>query len=216
LQPTRHQATEAQMKILIIIAFALVIIAILSRELSILRPGSFLIDILAIVALSSLFIIFGYRSIWTWSLQRVIPAYQSRNWPSVEGRITHSSIREEITGKAGRPPTRTYYPEIKYLYNVNGERFEGHNLLYEQEGPPVFQRESVARELELLKVGQTVKVFYDSQNPASSCLRPGFYENPLAHVLMNLFGVFLLTAGLLGLWRGARLAHQKLRRKSFA
>ena len=93
----------------------------------------------------------------------MIPALQSRNWPSVEGKIIHSSIREKITGKAGRPPTRTYYPDVKYVYHVNGERFEGHNLLYEQEGPPVFQREIVAKELESLEVGQAVKVFYDSR-----------------------------------------------------
>ena len=204
------------MKTLIIIVFALIIVSILSRQLSPNLPGRFIIDILSIVALSLFFIIIGYRSIWTWSLARVIPAFQSRNWPSVEGKIIHSSIREEITGKAGRPPTRTYYPEIKYVYNGNGERFEGHNLLYEQEGPPVFQREIVAKDLESLAVGQTVKVFYDSQSPNRSCLRPGFYENPLAHVLMNLLGVFLLSSGLLGLWRSARLINEKRSQKSVA
>jgi hypothetical protein len=203
-------------KILIIIAFASGVIAILSRRLSLNLPGLSIIDILPILALSLFFVIIGYRCIWTWSLGRVIPAFQSRNWPSVEGKIIHSSIREEITGKGGRPPTRIYYPEIKYVYNVNGQRFEGYNLLYEQEGPPVLQREIVAKDLESLGVGQTVMVFYDSQVPNRSCLRPGFYENPLAHVLMNLLGVFLLTSALVGLWRGARLVNEKRSQKSVA
>lgn len=36
-------------------------------------------------------------------------------------------------------------------------------------------------------------------------LRPGFYENPAAHVLTNLIGLFMLASGLVTLWRGVRL-----------
>ena len=63
----------------------------------------------------------------------------------------------------------------------------------------------MAKELESLQVGQTVKVFYDSQSPSRSCLRPGFFENTLAHVLLNLFGAFLLAAGLRGIEKGYEL-----------
>ena len=189
---------------LFFLAFALAAVSILSRRLSIDLPGRFIFEFLSVAALSVFLVIIGYRCVWTWSLARVIPAYQSPNWPTVEGKITHSSIREETTGK-GRPPTHIYYPEIRYVYDVNGKRFEGHNLLYEQEGPPVFQREVVETNLQALAVGQSVRVFYDSRGPYRSCLRPGFYENPLAHVLMNLIGVFMLASGLFALWRGGRV-----------
>jgi len=189
---------------LFFLAFALGIVSVLSRRLSLDLPGRSVFEFLSVAALAVLLVIIGYRCVWTWSLARVIPAYQSRNWPTVEGKIIHSSIREEISGK-GRPPAHFYYPEIKYLYEVNGQRFEGHNLMYEQPGPPVLQREIVEKDLESLSASQTVRVFYDPRGPYRSCLRPGFYENPLAHILMNLLGLFMLASALVALWRGVRL-----------
>ena len=193
---------------LFFLAFALAAVSILSRRLSLNLPGRSIFEFLSVAALSVFLVVIGYRCVWTWSLARVIPAYQSRNWPTVEGKITHSSIREEIAGKS-RPPTHIYYPEIRYTYDVNGKRFEGHNLMYEQEGPPVFQREIVETNLQSLAVGQTVRVFYDSRGPYRSCLRPGFYENPLAHILTNLIGVFMLASALFALWRGVRRLNEK-------
>ena len=198
------------MKYLFILAFASAAISILSRRFSLNLPGRFVFEFLSVAALSVFLGVIGYRCVWTWSLARVIPAYQSRNWPTVEGKIIHSSIREETTGK-GRPPTHIYYPEIRYVYEVNGQRFEGHNLMYEQEGPPVFEREIVETNLKSLAMGETVKVFYDSRGPYRSCLRPGFYENPVAHVLMNLLGVFMLASGLVALWRVVRRPNEQLR-----
>lgn len=193
------------MKTLIVIAFTLVAASVLIRLLPLNQPRVSVVETLGVVTLSTLFIFFGYQSIWTWSLARIIPALQSTDWPTVEGEMTRSSVREKTTGKAGQPPTHTFYPDIGYTYTVNGERFEGHNLLYEQEGPPVFRREEVEARLDSLRVGQTAKVFYDPSSPDRSCLKPGFYENPLAHALMNAFGVFLWVMGLFGIGRGVRL-----------
>lgn len=196
------------MTYLFILAFALAALLILSHRLSLDLPGRFILEFLGVAALSLFFVIIGYRCVWTWSLARVIPAYQSRNWPTVEGKIIHSAIREEVAGKS-RPPVHMYFPEIRYVYEVKGQRFEGHNLLYEQAGPPVLQREIVETDLESLAVGQTVRVFYDSRGPYRSCLRPGFYENPLAHILTNLIGVFMLASGLFSLWRGVRRLNER-------
>lgn len=170
--------------------------------------GRSILEFLGVAALSLFLVVIGYRCVWTWSLARVIPAYQSRNWPTVEGKITHSSIRDEIAAKS-RPPTHMYYPEIRYVYEVNGQRFEGHNLMYEQEGPPILQREIVEKDLQSMAVGQPVRVFYDSRGPYRSCLRPGFYENSLAHVLTNLIGLFMLGSGLFTLWKGVRRLNEQ-------
>lgn len=200
------------MKTLIVIAFTLAAATSLIKLLPLTWPGLSVVEPLGIVALSLVFIAFGYQSIWTWSLARLIPAFQSRDWPTVEGEITRSSVREKITGgRAGHAPTHTFYPDLNYTYTVDGGRFEGHNLLYEQEGPPVFRREEVEASLDSLRVGQRVKVFYDPRGPARSCLRPGFYENPLFHAVMNALGVFASSLGLFGLWRGVRLLLKSLR-----
>ena len=193
------------MKILFIIAFVSVAISILLLKFSPDTVGRSIAHIVPAVALSSLYIFFGYHAVWTWSLERAIPASQSHNWPTVDGKIIQSSIREE----SGKNNTHTYYPDIKYVYDVKGQRFEGHNVMYEQNGPPVFQRETVATALKSLQAGQTVKVFYDSHNPQKSCLQPGFYENPAAHVLMIFIGVYMLISAMMALWKDVRWANRE-------
>lgn len=90
--------------------------------------------------------------------------FESRNFPSVTGTITHSEV-QKFTSRKG---TVSYTPVVNYEYKVDGKSFSGDRLIFGEDQP-----ESATAIVNSHPVGSAAKVYYNLRNPNESLLYPG-------------------------------------------
>ena len=106
-----------------------------------------------------------------------------KQWPSVEGII----ISSEVIGE------RAYRPDITYKFSVNGVSYVQKSFLQ----MPAFvgrrgKYDAASKLAEMYPAGNTVRVFYNPENPDISRLKTGA---PVQVYLRLSLAVFLLSAG---------------------
>lgn len=94
-------------------------------------------------------------------------AIASREWPSGVGRIISSEVQTAYGGRSA-----THYPRAKYSYTVAGQNYTGERIGFAWRD--VFNRQAAEKVVERYPPGQTVTVFYDSQQPPESTLDRNF------------------------------------------
>jgi hypothetical protein len=96
---------------------------------------------------------------------------QAHKWPTVTGTIVSSDLESETDRHDGKP-MRMYGAAIRYSYQVGGKSYESDSVQLggksETSRPGEFER-MVAR----YPKGKSVKVCYDSDDPATATLEPG-------------------------------------------
>jgi len=120
-------------------------------------------------------------------------AMASKHWSRTEGVITDSRWQPH-KGQDGSAI-------VTYTYSVDGRTYEGKDLL--AGGGRYFAEEEKAK-VKQYRLGMTVPVFYDPQDPNCSCIESGYWSwvsvGPLAMGLL-----FLLIAS----WHAWRLVNKK-------
>jgi Protein of unknown function (DUF3592) len=99
-------------------------------------------------------------------LHGIYKQFESQNFPSVDGTITHS----EVTSHRGSKGGTSYDAVINYRYEIGGQKFEGDKLRF---GMKVSSYESANASVSAHPVGSTAQVFYNPANPQESLLSPG-------------------------------------------
>ena len=90
----------------------------------------------------------------------------SRDWPTVEGRIIHSEVRRVGFGKKQR-----YRAEVRYTFDVDGRSYQGSRIRL---GDTTGNSESAQRSLIAdYQLGANVAVYYDPDSPQQSVLETG-------------------------------------------
>ena len=115
---------------------------------------------------------------------------RSRDWPTVPGVITESSV-SEYQSRGQRRKTWT----INYRYAVAGRTYRGDVVSYAR----LFRSdEEAAAEVQRYPEGSAVAVHYDPKNPAMAALESGFGRSTGWIILVGL--------GLIayGGWKGLR------------
>jgi hypothetical protein len=146
----------------------------------------------------------------------VIGAFQLRqglktnDWPVTAGRIIESKIVEEkVSGSSGRRRThsfdRKYTVNVRYSYEVNGQKFEGDRLRYGNESHD--SRASANDEQLLYPPGKEVQVYYDPKTPHQSALIKGIGLSWLALAL----GLMGFVIGLSVMFHMARAKTAQIR-----
>ena len=124
-------------------------------------------------------------------LPRLWFAYESSKWASVDGYVQETS--PEIECRNGK----NCIPLISYSYTLDGVPFYGWKIT------PVVQESYtpyVARKLLMTyHAGKKVRVFYDPNDPESSCLEAGFNTNLRAEYLYLIVGIVTAAAGTVAL-----------------
>ena len=92
-------------------------------------------------------------------MKRMISSY---SWPKAKGIVQSSEV---ITSG------EYYSPEIRYAFQVNGEKYESCNLDLSniESGDPLPSRRAVKR----YPKGREVTVYYNPENPNECVLEPG-------------------------------------------
>ncbi|WP_309888848.1 DUF3592 domain-containing protein [Archangium sp.] len=116
---------------------------------------------------------------------------QSMSYSRTTGTITHSTVTESSDSDG-----TTYGFDVRYLYEVNGQRYQGNHYRYNQWSA---SNRSVAKALEQrFPLGATVPVFHDPEAPDDAVLFTGVQGFDL--FMLMFMGPFNLV--MLGGWAG--------------
>jgi hypothetical protein len=129
------------------------------------------------------------------------------DWPTAAGKI----IESKVSGSSGRrsPGSRStdwdYTVDIRYSYEVDGQKFEGDRLRYGNESHNSWT--SAKDEQSLYPPGKAVQVYYDPTTPNRSVLIKGIGLSWLAMAL----GLMALVIGLVVMLHMARARTAKIK-----
>lgn len=119
---------------------------------------------------------------------RLLAARASARWPATEGVIIESRLRLNCV---------LCWPTINYHYQVKGRGFVGSSIAA---GPQDYYNQLEAGEkVRAYPLGSKLKVYYDPNNPAVSCLEPGVFR--WSGYLYLVFAGCLVSAGFFLTWR---------------
>lgn len=146
------------------------------------------------IVLGLAFIIIGGFVFFMWGLPPMQYASASKNWPSVQGKITRSEV--DTYRKEGKTQ---YLPDIAYNYTVDGKQYASSKVTVGD--PPSTSNISPAKRLQSeYPVGKEVEVYYDPEVHSSSTLKTGIQRNDIMlAVITGIFpflGIFVFAGGL--------------------
>ena len=109
-----------------------------------------------------------------WGANELKSAYQSRSWPSTQGKITSSYIKKQVNKKSGTNRTTTSFSaKVHYRYMVGGTTYSGGRICFG--GTYSGGKRSLAKKVaDSYPKGKKVTVYYDSENPKEAVLKTGF------------------------------------------
>jgi hypothetical protein len=114
----------------------------------------------------------------------------SKRWPHVRGVITSSGT--VARGVWARPNPPRSYIVVQYDYVVAHLAYSGSRLRFHRR----YVRATSQSDLKAihidLKVGNSVKVYFDPADPAQSVLEPGFSVYDVLDTIMRFFTIFWL------------------------
>lgn len=109
-----------------------------------------------------------------WGSNELKDAYQSRSWPSTQGKITSSYIKKQVNKKSGTNRTTTSFSaKVHYRYMVGGTTYSGDRICFG--GTYSGGKRSLAKKVaDSYPKGKKVTVYYDPENPKEAVLKTGF------------------------------------------
>lgn len=146
--------------------------------------------------LGSVFLVIGYVVAFSFGKPIVDKAKASERWPTVEGRITTSEVRQQ-RGSDGKV---AHSASVGYDYEVEGQKLLGDTVWF---GGNFSSSSSdlARRTVDKYPVGKQVQVYHDPANPEVSVLEPGaFWSSYLVYGIGLLFlGFGVLLVGTLAM-----------------
>jgi hypothetical protein len=132
-------------------------------------------------------------AILVWDIGKLQQARNSRDWPQVEGIVTHSSIDKR---------EREHRPHIVYTYTVGGTAYTSSQISFDLFDKPGGQGR-IDSIMVRYPVGREVIVYYDPADPTISVLEPEVYSPFLTPLLFAALFLIFGTGALLATWRQA-------------
>jgi hypothetical protein len=123
---------------------------------------------------------------------------KANDWPAAAGGIVES----KVTATPGTD--HDYTVNVRYSYEVDGQKFEGDRLRYGNES---HKWASAKEEQALYPPGKAVQVYYDPKTPSQSVLIKGIGLSWLAMAL----GLMALVIGLVVMFHLARARAAKIK-----
>lgn len=124
--------------------------------------------------------------------QGLISARESVHWPTAQGEIIASTIEERRKpSRRGHLGTTSYYPQVRYQFFIDRQRFKGDRIAYGDYGSS--DRGHAERITRRYPQGKTVTVHYRPGQPQDALLEPGIQTQTW---FMPGFGLIFMGAGL--------------------
>lgn len=120
---------------------------------------------------------------------------ESQAWSATSGRITEAYVRESQSRDEDGFTTTTYYPEVRYLYQVMGTEYSGKRVAFG--GDVGGNRNKATERIAQYPVGKTVSVYYDPNDYEEAVLerRMGGKGMLIIGVVFTLIAVFSACVG---------------------
>jgi hypothetical protein len=119
----------------------------------------------------------------------------SENWSKTTGTVTKSSVRETRSNDSDGFSESSYYPEVKYSYQVIGQVYEGNRIAFGAESGHK-RKDGALSVLEKYAEGKSVTVYYDPNRPEDSVL-----ERKLSKTILVIGIVILVVSTLVVVFR---------------
>ena len=127
-----------------------------------------------------------------WGVYEIKGSNESRNWPSTQGTISSSYIREQTRRDSKRHTSITYFPRVLYQYKVDGRHYTSHRIEFGGESGGM--KRMAKKVVDRYPSGKKVTVYYNPQDPKYGVLEAGFTWSSLIVFLAGIvfFGVGVL------------------------
>lgn len=110
---------------------------------------------------------------------------QSTQWPSTVGRLVTASVATGTrSGRDNTGPRRYYYPQVEYVYYVDGIQYLSQR--YSLENRRFSTPTEVETVIDELRQQRPITVYYNPNSPSESVLKTGGF---------NAIGTFWMFAG---------------------
>lgn len=96
---------------------------------------------------------------------------RARSWPTAQGTVTSSGVRESESKDSDGHISKTYHPQVEFKYSVAGQAYESTRI---KVGLPSSRNQTAAATIAGRYPANTkVTVLYDPQDPAYGVLESG-------------------------------------------
>ena len=144
------------------------------------------------IAFSSLFVVVGFV-IMGFGINSLSNARASEHWPSTEGVVISSTVDSHRSHDSGA----TYSAAINYEYIVNHETLTSNSIKFGEVSTG--NASDASRYSTKYAAGQSVKVYYNEEDPYESVLEPGVHAStwflPVFGAVFALFGSGFVAIG---------------------
>lgn len=143
------------------------------------------------ILIGLLFLIIGL-GVAAWGVMEVKKGKASLEWPTVDGKITHSEVdRHRETHRSNNSTRREtkYSADIRYTYVYEGSSYNGKRVAFG--GTRKGSRSKANRIADQYPAGKTVQVYVDPLTPSTACLQPGV--GGTAYIPLGIGVVFALV-----------------------
>lgn len=116
---------------------------------------------------------------------------QAKSWPTVAGTLTQLSYEDEYDSAEYR--NQYLAPKPRYHYLVNGVNYQGSTFCLDEKSGWIEEKIRKTSNF-FCNIGDTLKVHYDSRNPAKSALQITLSPKRKSHYLAICASGILLIA----------------------
>lgn len=129
---------------------------------------------------------------FAWGCGELYESAHGYTWPHVNGKVI-SSVARSAQMKGRRGEFMSYWPEVRYEYEVNNVRFIGNRVRFTERG---MDEEETRKVVAAYPRGTTVTVWFSPSNAKASVLERGIFW-PLVPVLLIAFSLSASIAAFL-------------------
>jgi len=146
-------------------------------------------NIVIIVVLPGILALVGALMIFS-SVRARKAAERAATWPSIPGLVTSAElVTHRHHNSKSHVTTYTYEPKVEYSYTVLGTPYTGKRLAY---GPASYARNKADEIMARYPQGQSVSVYYNTEDPAESVLDSAAPNT----TIMTVFGIIFCVIAL--------------------
>lgn len=132
--------------------------------------------------------------VWFVHFRSAKKAANSAGWPTVQGTVQASSVRENLETDSEGDNERAFYPNVHYSYSVGGQSYTGDRIVFG--GKSRFTRDTDAQAVcDRYPQGSPVAVRYNPAKPDEAVLESKKPSLVTPIIFSVVVGIFTLIAG---------------------
>jgi hypothetical protein len=134
-----------------------------------------------------IFVVIGLVLIYVY-FRSLAQVRASEGWSAAQGTVVESWVRRSDTTDNDGSVSSSFYPEVRYQYQVMGSEFQGEKITFGPKGGG--NHYAAEKVIAKYPSGASVKVYYQPDKPGNAVL-----ERSVSGMLL-VFGILFVAAGI--------------------